>query len=72
MPRTRINPPTPDEGPLENVKNGLNILWSIEEAPEMFSRSEVREMVKAVIVRLDAACRQLESFKWTGSGFIAR
>lgn len=72
MLKTKLNPPTPEEGPLENVKNGLNILWSLEEAPEMFNRREMVEMIKAVIVRLDVASRQLEPFRWTGSGFVAR
>ncbi len=54
-----LNPPLPEEGPRENVANAVAILWSINDEPQLFSREDVQQMVKAAIVRLDTALRQL-------------
>lgn len=61
MPRKRpnLNPPLPDEGPRENVANAVAILWSIDEEPQLFNRDDVQQMVKAAIVRLNMALKQL-------------
>lgn len=61
MPRRKwtLNPPLAEEGPRENVGNAVAILWSIIEEPQLFSRDDVQEMVKAASVRLERALEQL-------------
>lgn len=71
-PKINLNPPLPDEGPRENVANAASILWSIEEAPHLFEKDDVRSMIKAAALRLETALKQLEPFRWTGSGFVGR
>lgn len=61
MPRHRVhlNPPLPSEGPRENVANASAMLHSIDEEPQLFSREDMQQTIKAAIVRLDRALKQL-------------
>lgn len=57
--KPNLNPPLPEEGARENVGNAQAILWSIVEEPQLFSRDDVQQMVKAASIRLERALEQL-------------
>lgn len=62
MPRRtklNLNPPLPEEGPGENVRNAWALLVPLIEEPTLYDADDAMQMIKAAVIRLEAASKQL-------------